>query len=167
MSETRWVSLAQLHQETGLAIRTLQNIRDQEPGVLITRVEGKATEYAQPVCAIALRKREVAKALAVIEVNARDAAKDRRELAAAEREEIALARDRAEAVSVADMEDAMGRMLDLVRVRVLAAPAKIAPLVATGDDVARLRDALAGHMKKLLRELQEDDTDILAPGVAA
>lgn len=55
---TRWVSLNDLAAETGLAVRSLQYIRAQEPGVLPTRMKGKVMQYEQPACAVNLRKRD-------------------------------------------------------------------------------------------------------------
>jgi phage terminase Nu1 subunit (DNA packaging protein) len=61
---TRWVDLKTLAAETGLEQRTLQYIRQREPGVLVTRGKAAGTgfEYGQPDCSVALRKREKAKA---------------------------------------------------------------------------------------------------------
>lgn len=61
-----WVTLKSLHEQTGLATRSLQYIAAQEPGVLVTRVKGSKTEYKQPDCAINLRKREAAMAVAKV-----------------------------------------------------------------------------------------------------
>lgn len=89
MSAARWVSLNQLHAETGLAVRTLQYIRTQEPGVLPTRIRGKVTEYKQPDCAINLRKREVDRAVAELkERSGPDDSQSRLDRAKARRAEI-------------------------------------------------------------------------------
>ena len=56
--DVRWVNLTQLSAETGFAARTLQYIRQREPGVLVIRQRGSTIEYQQPACATALLKRE-------------------------------------------------------------------------------------------------------------
>jgi phage terminase Nu1 subunit (DNA packaging protein) len=58
-----WVTLSALSEQTGFAVRSLQYIRSQEPGVLITRERSGKTEYKQPDCATNLfrRERELAK----------------------------------------------------------------------------------------------------------
>lgn len=59
----RWITLQQLYEETGVPVRTIQHIRDTEPGVLTVRTRGSTREYAQPACAVALRHREAQKAI--------------------------------------------------------------------------------------------------------
>ena len=114
---TRWVSLKQLADETGLVTRTLMLIRDKEPGVLVTRMRGKALEYQQPTCSINLRKREATKALADLRSDELDEAKERaRKMRAdADRSEMMAAKLRGELAPVAEMDAAVERLATAVR----------------------------------------------------
>jgi hypothetical protein len=113
----RWVGLNDLAAETGMSVRNLQYIRAQEPGVLVTRQKGSATQYKQPDCAISLRQREVKKAEATIKTSDADesAARARKMSADADRSEIAAARLRSELAPVAEMDRAVERLATAVR----------------------------------------------------
>lgn len=117
MSAGRWVSLNQLADETGLAVRTLQYIRAQEPGVLTTRQKGTTLQYKQPDCAISLRAREAKKALAELTAEDLDEAKERAGKIKAEREraELMVAKLRGELAPVAEMDAAVERLATAVR----------------------------------------------------
>ena len=117
MSAGRWVSLNQLADETGLAVRTLQYIRAQEPGVLTTRQKGTALQYKQPDCAINLRAREAKKALAEMTAEELDEAKERAGKIKAEREraELHVAKLRGELAPVSEMHAAVERLATAVR----------------------------------------------------
>jgi phage terminase Nu1 subunit (DNA packaging protein) len=113
----RWVTLNQLADETGLAVRTLQYIRAQEPGVLVTRQKGKALEYKQPDCAINLRNREAKKARDEVTAEELDEARERAGKIKAERErtEMHVAKLRGELAPVAAMDAAVERLATAVR----------------------------------------------------
>ena len=118
---SRWVSLNQLADETGLVTRTLQLIRDKEPGVLVFRTRGKVTEYQQPTCAVNLRKREGEKALTQLREEELDEVRERaRKLRAdADRSELLTARLRGELAPVVTMNAAVERLASAVRNEVL------------------------------------------------
>jgi phage terminase Nu1 subunit (DNA packaging protein) len=151
----RWISLNQLAEETGLAVRTLQYIRAQEPGVLATR-QGKAMEYRQPDCAIALRKREADKAVTEANPGDLDTARTRKANAEAELAEIEVAKARGEVVSVADYEGALGRVLDRLTARLRAMPVRLAHL---GPEAEAAAEAEAERIVVELAAFDEDVVD--------
>ncbi len=109
----RWIGLNELADETGMSVRNLQYLRVQEPGVLITRQRGSLTQYKQPDCAIALRKREAEKARKEhAPTVSLDEARTRKALAEAELAEMELAVRRGDFVAVSDYESALARVLD-------------------------------------------------------
>lgn len=152
----RWISLNQLAEETGLAVRTLQYIRAQEPSVLTTRQRGKLLEYKQPDCAVALRKREADKAL-------RDAAPEadyesertRKTRAEASLAELELAKERGRLVAVADYEAALASVLDRLMARLRAIPVRLAHL---GQPVETAAEA---EVERIAVELSRFDEDVL------
>lgn len=156
MSE-RWVSLNQLAEEVGLSVRTLQYMRAQEPGVLTVRErKGKPAEYLQPACSIALRKREVEKALKEsAPAVSLDEARTRKALAEAELAELEVERARGQWVSVADSGAALGRALDLVcaRLRTLGS--------AVASHGAAVEAAVEREAERLIEELHRMDEDVL------
>ena len=150
----RWISLNQLADETGLAVRTLQYIRAQEPAVLTTR-QRKALEYKQPDCAIALRKREAEKAIADANPGDLDTARTRKANAEAELAEIEVAKARGEVVSVADYEAALARVLDRLTARLRAMPVRLAHL-GTEAELAAETEA-----ERIVVELAAFDEDVI------
>jgi phage terminase Nu1 subunit (DNA packaging protein) len=150
----RWISLNQLADETGLAVRTLQYIRAQEPSVLTTR-QRKALEYKQPDCAIALRKREAEKAIADANPGDLDTARTRKANAEAELAEIEVAKARGEVVSVADYEAALARVLDRLTARLRAMPVRLAHL-GTEAELAAETEA-----ERIVVELAAFDEDVI------
>lgn len=150
----RWISLNQLADETGLAVRTLQYIRAQEPAVLTTR-QRKAMEYKQPDCAIALRKREAEKAIADANPGDLDTARTRKANAEAELAEIEVAKARGEVVSVADYEAALARVLDRLTARLRAMPVRLAHL-GTEAELAAETEA-----ERIVVELAAFDEDVI------
>jgi hypothetical protein len=76
----RWVSLTGLNQETGVPVRTLNEILRTDPGVLVVRskVNGQL-EYEQPTCAIRLRERAVRIAVENIKGNGPNATIERQQ----------------------------------------------------------------------------------------
>ena len=153
MSE-RWISLNQLAEETGLATRTLQYIRAQEPAVLVTR-QRKAIEYRQPDCAINLRKREAEKAVTEANPGDLDTARTRKANAEAELAEIDVAKARGEVVSVADYEAALARVLDRLTARLRAMPVRLAHL-GTEAELAAETEA-----ERIVVELSTFDEDVI------
>lgn len=156
---TRWVTLAALADETGLAVRTLQYIRAQEPGVLPVRTRGKGkglvTEYEQPACAVNLRRREAEKAAKEIQPVDLDAARTRKALAEAELAELEVAKARGEWVSVKDAGDALGKALDVVSARLRSLGPSFSRF---GPEVEAAAEAEA---ERILTELHGWDGDVL------
>lgn len=153
---TRWVSLAQLHAETGLAIRTLQYIRTQEPGVLIWRQRGKLVEYEQPSCAANLFRREREKATK--EPADLEQARARKVAAEAQIAELELAKLRGQLLTVGDYGAALERSFDLIRARLVALPGRLAPLVTGVTTLPAAVAAIEPVVSELLQELSSDDT---------
>jgi phage terminase Nu1 subunit (DNA packaging protein) len=154
----RWVSLNQLAAETGLAIRTLQYIRAQEPGVLIQRTRGKVTEYEQPACAIHLRQREVRKELEAQKPADIDEAKARKAQADAEMAEMQLAKMRHELAPVIDMDRAVEQLAGAIRAEVLGIrPRWAARLVGleTHAEAAAALDLMAAQLLAALVDRAE------------
>jgi phage terminase Nu1 subunit (DNA packaging protein) len=150
----RWISLNQLADETGLAVRTLQYIRAQEPSVLVTR-QRKAMEYKQPDCAINLRKRESDKAVAEANPGDLETARTRRANADAELAEIEVAKARGDVVSVADYEAALGRILDREMARLRALPVRLAHLGTAVEDAAEK------EVEQIIVEMSQYDADVI------
>ena len=162
---TRWVTLAQLADETGLVTRTLMHIRDKEPGVLVTRQKGKALEYSQPACAVNLRKREGEKALASQRTEAVDEAKERaRKMRAdAERSELHTARLRGDLVLAADFDAAIERLAVAVRDEVRGLRPRFTMLILGLSDPTEAAQVLDNMAKQILGGLAKaaipDDDD--------
>lgn len=152
----RWIGLNELADETGMSVRNLQYIRTQEPGVLTTRQRGSLTQYKQPDCAVALRKREADKARreSAPQVSL-DEARTRKALAEAELAELEVAKARGEFVSVADYETALGRVLDTLTARLRAMPVRLGHF---GGDV---EEALEAEVESVIVELSQMDEDVI------
>jgi phage terminase Nu1 subunit (DNA packaging protein) len=160
---SRWISLNQLAEETGLAVRTLQYIRTQEPSVLTIRQRGKNAEYKQPDCAIALRNREAEKARReAAPTMSLDEARTRKALAEAELAELDVAKARGEFVAIADYEVALARVLDRLTARLRAMPVRLSHL---GPETEAAAEAEA---ERIVTELSAWDEDIVdaEPGEA-
>jgi len=166
MSAKRYVTLTQLAAETGLVVRSLQYIRTQEPGVLISRTRGKVTEYEQPACAISLRNREVRKHLADQKPADIDEAKARRAQADAEIAELQLAKMRGDLAPVVDMDKAVERLAMAVRSEVGGLRSRFAARVIglqTPLEAAEVLDAMASQILAALQDAAEsmaDDDDV-------
>jgi phage terminase Nu1 subunit (DNA packaging protein) len=87
----RWVSLPQLHAETGVPIRTLNEIRRTDPGVLVIRTNAGAIEYEQPTSALRLTERAVRIAVERVRGNASVAAVEQKQAEADARKAVAAA----------------------------------------------------------------------------
>jgi phage terminase Nu1 subunit (DNA packaging protein) len=152
----RWIGLNELADETGMSVRNLQYIRTQEPGVLITRQRGSLTQYRQPECAIALRKREADKARKESAPTVSlDEARTRKALAEAELAELEVAKSRGEFVAVADYEKALARILDQEMARLRALSVRLAHL---GPEVEA---AVETEVERMVNEMAEYDSDVV------
>lgn len=152
-----WVTLKALHEQTGFAVRTLQYIAAQEPGVLITRVKGSKTEYKQPDCAINLRKRDVEAAVAKTKAEKQPTASQM----AAEREAIADAKIKeAKAAQISrewlprdDVRIELRNFAHEMRGVLEAAPGKHAYRMVALPDLNAATIALRGVMQAVLATL--------------
>lgn len=119
-----WVTLKALHEQTGIAVRTLQYIRAQEPGVLITRERaGGKTEYKQPDCATNLRRRERELADKEKQKTTFFEARDRAMLAEAQLKEHALRKQLDEVIDNALHEKVVAGIGDRLRAILINLPA--------------------------------------------
>jgi hypothetical protein len=150
-----WVTLSDLVQQTGFAQRTLQYIRQQEPGVLVTREKNGRTEYKQPDCATNLFKRErqlARKSLNDAELNE---AKERALKTRAERElkEEELARVRKESLALGDVIRVVANDYEMVRARFLALIGKLPPrcvgLKTVADAVAVIEPEITAALESV------------------
>jgi phage terminase Nu1 subunit (DNA packaging protein) len=125
-----WVSLNELSDQTGFAVRTLQYIRQQEPGVLVTRKKGTGVEYKQPDCASNLFKRE--RRLAQQEINDAELseAKEKALLTRATRElkDLELALARREQIRMGDVVRVVSGDYEQVRANFMALVGKLPAL---------------------------------------
>ena len=154
--KSRWVSLNQLADETGLAVRTLQYIRAQEPSVLVTRQKGKALEYKQPDCAVNLRVREAEKARREATPTVSWAeARTRKALGEARLVEIEVAQKLAQIITVEDSAAVLGTVLDRVTTLVRGLPPRLAHL---GEIVEAAAEA---EVELIIGELSEFSDDVL------
>jgi phage terminase Nu1 subunit (DNA packaging protein) len=158
---SRWVSLNQLADETGLAVRTLQYIRAQEPSVLVTRQKGKSLEYKQPDCAINLRTREAEKARReATPTLTLDEARTRKALAEAEMVEIEVAKARSEVVSVEDTAKVIGTILDRLCSRLRALPVRLAHLGELVEEAAKSEaELIIAELSEFSEEVLPDPTE--------
>jgi hypothetical protein len=162
---TRWVSLTQLADEVGMVVRSLQYIRTQEPGVLVSRQRGKVTEYEQPTCAINLRNREVAKHKADAGPADYDVARARREQANAEIAEMNAAKLRGDMAPVSDMVKQIDRMAAAVRSEVLGLRSRFVGRIVgltTEIEAATVMDAMSAQILAALVdrvEVEDDEHD--------
>lgn len=164
MTTARWITLNQLADETGLAVRTLQYIRAQEPGVLTTRQKGTALQYKQPDCAIALRAREAKKAREEVSAEELDEARERAGKIKAERErtEMAVLKLRNELAPVAEMDAAVERLATAVRNEVNGLRSRFTLAVVglqTPQEAAAALDDMAKQILQALAGAASDDTD--------
>jgi phage terminase Nu1 subunit (DNA packaging protein) len=88
-----------------------------------------------------------------------DEAKRRKEAADAALKELELARLRNEVVSVSLIADVIGDQFSTCRARLLALPAKAAPLVIGHEDLSQVRDILEQQVRDALAELSGYDGD--------
>jgi hypothetical protein len=156
----RWVLLTNLVDETGYATRTLQYIRAQEPEVLVTRTRKGKTEYKQPACAINLRKREVARALAEAKPDASALADAglRKAVADAEYSEMRSRRERELLVKErdAEAEAEIWRFCERVRAGILALRSRYQASMVGLRTIPEAGVALDRIAATLLTDLQRD-----------
>lgn len=152
----RWIGLNELAEETGMSVRNLQYIRQQEPGVLVTRQRGSLTQYKQPDCAINLRNREGEKARREhAPTVSLDEARTRKALAEAELAEMDLATKRGELVATADFEAALGTILDRLTARLRAMPVRLAHVGPEAEEAAE------AEVEAVIVELSQFDEDVI------
>jgi phage terminase Nu1 subunit (DNA packaging protein) len=159
--KVRWVNLAELAAETGLAPRSLQYIRAREPGVLVTRQKGKVVEYKQPDCAVNLRNRE-AKAVTK-ESAALDDFKRRRLEADTRLAELELAKQEGQLIPLTDYETRLAAICDRIRAVLMTIPSKyLGRIQVTRTDVEaqsvgeQIRDELLTALQGTGDELDDD-----------
>lgn len=163
--KVRWVNLAELAAETGFATRSLQYIRAQEPGVLVTRQRGTVTQYKQPDCAINLRNRE---AKAVTKQPAELENFRRRRLEADTRmAELQLAEAEGRLIPLADYETRLAAMCDRIRGVLMTVPSKYLGRILTARSDMDAQGVGEQIRDELLAALQgtgdELDTDLASP----
>lgn len=161
----RWVSLGQLSKETGFAVRTLQLIRDREPGVLVTRDVGAKTEYSQPASVANLfkREREIAKREASV-MSARAELQRRRDEAETRLAEMDVAEREAQLVGIDQVDLVVAEVVERLRAGIINMPGNYglrleelgidaakaeAVLVAIAEDLTRLLRAAADELEAL------------------
>lgn len=160
----KWVPLAELEAQTGVPVRTLQHIKANEPGVLVYRQAKSrggrpADEYAQPDCAIALRKREADKVRKAAPPENAVAANLRRLNAEADRAEIEVQRLRGELIPRADAVRETGVFLDRLRGKLLGFPGRWAPTVFGLKTLPEVQAALEAGVHDAMVELSGRDGD--------
>lgn len=155
----RWVGLQDLESETGVPIRTLQHIKANDPGVLVyRRAKGRnADEYAQPDCAIALRKREADKAKRAAKPDSAADAQLRRLNAEAEKAEIEVMRMRGELLPRPEAARETGIFLDRLRAKLVNFPARWAPNVFGLKTLPETQAALESGIYDAMQELSVRD----------
>lgn len=156
MSEVRWVSLAELHVATGLAVRTLQYIAAREPGVLVTRRRRSKLEYKLPDCAINLRQRAVKQAQHESDPTSFEEARTRKETALARQEELKLARLRRDFAPCLVIGDLLRTVLEPVSARLSALPGRVAPQLMGLERPAVARDIVFDAIRETLQQIQRD-----------
>ena len=82
----------------------------------------------------------------------------------ADRQEIALERERGELVPIEHVADVVGEEYTRVRARLLAVPPKCAPLVYRADTIAEVRETLDNAVREALAELSDPENMDGGPG---
>lgn len=159
----KWVSITELEQQTGVPVRTLQHIKANDPGVLVYRQAKRAgrpvDEYAQPDCAIALRKREADKVRKAAPPESAAVANLRRLNAEADKAEIEVQRLRGELVPRAEAARETGVFLDRLRGKLLGFPGRWAPTVFGLKTLPEVQAALEAGVHDAMVELSGRDGD--------
>jgi hypothetical protein len=152
----RYVSLKQLSEETGLAVRTLQYIRAREPGVLPQDPKG---QYIQPDCSVNLRNREATELKKKIaEESTPDTIKDanrRQAIADAALSELKLDRERAKVIEKSTLELELRDLFRKLRTRILAIRLEQKHRFVNLPDEARASKELYSLAVHLLGTLQQ------------
>lgn len=170
----RWVNLQQLHAETGVPTRTLNEIRRTDPGVLVIRTNARGQlEYEQPTCAIRIREREVRIALARVQSTekldglARKQAEGdaRKAMASGLIEEMKEQTMRQQLVRADEMRAEVGNILGAITAVIDTFPSqyshKVLNLAKVPEAIAALRviaDAFRAELRRLkLPKISDDD----------
>lgn len=143
----KWGTLEDLVLVSGLARRTLQYIRKQEPGVLITRQRAGKTEYDLGACNVQLRRREREQALTDARGDDKLAEAERRKaVAEAGLAETKLLQVQAKLIPLDDHMQEVESILASIRAALLAHPATrtIAPEI-----LASIRDRAPDEIEQL------------------
>lgn len=159
MGATKWITLKELAESTRLQTRTLQYMVAREPGVLVTRIKGKVTQYDLGSCVANLLKREREKAArAAAPKNASDS-RDRLLAAQAEQAELQVKKMRGELIPPAVAAAENQRWMDIVRARFTAIPGRLAPqmveLPTAPIAQAKLEDAINEALRATQRDAEE------------
>lgn len=171
----RWVNLNQLASETGYETRSLQYIRKDEPGVLVTRKRRKLIEYKQPDCSIALRKREadrVRKEFAP-EVSKVTDLRNRRSEAETRLAELELAEAEGSVISLEDHETRLAAICDRIAAVLKVVPSKYLARIQTAKSQVEaqavgesIRDELLVALQETGENIDSDLTDVEEEAVA-
>ncbi len=166
MRKTRWVGVGQLADETGLAVRTIQYILAREPGVLVTRNGKQGTEYEQPTCAVALRKREAEKAQPRAKPAGIEESEQRIAAAQAETAELKLEELRKRLMTVEEGERWAADLMARVDARFKNLPQRIAAVDWSPDMTERVRQATPLIDEVRAEMYEADDVPIAEPEAA-
>ena len=158
-AETGEILLAEVGRRLGLAPQGLTRfcVMTDAPA----RNDGRNWHVQWPQFARFRERVLIADAVERVQPNQLEHARTRKELAAAQREEIALAVEMGDAISVQDAGKAWGNMLDLIRTRLLAMPPRVAKLMG-GGEAKRAKEATQSVVHGVLKELADDHSDVLA-----
>lgn len=160
-----WVTLNELAEQTSFAVRTLQYIRAQEPGVLITQEKGSKLEYKQPDCAANLLRRERELGKKEAKPATIDEARARKLEAEAQIAELDLAERQARVVPTDMHEEIVGQVCDRLRAVLLNIPGDFGPkLELLGIEPQKAEEILEEISTDLTLRLQTtaDDFDAMA-----
>ncbi|MEE4381937.1 MAG: terminase small subunit [Pseudomonadales bacterium] len=128
-----------------------------EPDFPAPERRGRVNFYNATAVAAWHRNREIARLIDSDDGSMLDLAQERARLARVQtrRQELLLAKERGEAVAVEDVAAIVGDQFSNVRARLLALPAKLAPLAHTADSVPAIRAVLEEGIHDALAELSE------------
>jgi phage terminase Nu1 subunit (DNA packaging protein) len=160
-----WVSLSELVKQTSFAERTLRNIRNDEPHVLVTRERGNKIEYLQPDCAANLLRRERELGKKEAKPASVEEARARKIEAEAQIAELDLAERRGRVIATETHEEIVGQVCDRLRAVLLNVPGEFSPkLERCGVEAQKAEEILEEISTELTLRLQNtaDDFDALA-----
>lgn len=162
-----WITLTELAEQTSFATRSLQYIRQQEPGVLVTRDRGGRTEYKQPDCAANLLKREREIAKREAKPASFEDAKARKMEAEAQLVEMELADRQRRTIQTDVHEEVVGQVGDRLLAVLVNVPGNYSlRLEALGIDAKVAEAVLESISTDLTRALQGTADDLEAAAAA-